>query len=125
MKARRDHVSPLSTQAIVVLKDLQRITSGRRYLFPHLSGKGFTTPNRLTYAMRDMNLGRSTTQHCWRITFSTWASESGYRPEAIEQQLAHVEAGDVQQGTAAGSEKDAVAGLGADYLRATEDSGTV
>lgn len=58
MKARRDHVSPLSTQAIAVLKDLQHITGGGRYLFPHRSGKGFTTPNRLTYAMRDMNLGR-------------------------------------------------------------------
>ncbi|WP_231852627.1 site-specific integrase [Bordetella petrii] len=43
MKARRDHVSPLSTQAIAALKDLQRITGGR-YLFPHRSGKGFTTP---------------------------------------------------------------------------------
>jgi len=73
MKARRDHVSPLlSTQAVAVLKDLQHITGGGRYLFPHRSGKGFTTPNRLTYAMRDMNLGRGTTPHCWRTTFSTW-----------------------------------------------------
>ena len=69
MKARRDHVSPLSVQAIAVLKDLQCITGGGRYLFPHRSGKGFTTPNRLTYAMRDMNLGRGTTPHCWRTTF--------------------------------------------------------
>lgn len=70
MKARRDHVSPLSTQAIDVLRDLQRITSGGRYLFPHRSGKGFTTPNRLTYAMRDMSLSWGTTPHCWRTTFS-------------------------------------------------------
>ncbi len=61
MKARRDHVSPLSTQAVAVLKDLQHITGGGRYLLPHRSGKGFTTPNRLTYMMRDMNLGRGTT----------------------------------------------------------------
>ncbi len=40
MKARRDHISPLSMQAIAVLKDLQRITGGGRYLFPHRSGKG-------------------------------------------------------------------------------------
>jgi hypothetical protein len=44
-------------QAITVLKHLQRITSGGRYLFPHRSGKGFTTPNRLIYAMRDMTPG--------------------------------------------------------------------
>lgn len=85
MKARRDHVSPLSMQAIAVLKDLQCITGGGRYLFPHRSDKGFTTPNRLTYAMRDMNLGRGTTPHCWRTTFSTWANENGYGPDAIER----------------------------------------
>ena len=83
-----------------MLKDLQCITGGGRYLFPP-GGKGFTTPNRLTYAMRDMNLGRGTTPHCWRTTFSTWANENGYRPDAIERQLAHVEsnkgAGDVQR----------------------------
>lgn len=96
MKARRDHISPLSTQAIAVLKGLQRITGGGRYLFPHRSGKGFTTPNRLTYAMRDMNLGRGTTPHCWRTTFSTWANENGFRPDAIERQLAHVESNKVR-----------------------------
>ena len=63
---------------------------------PTPSGKGFTTPNRLTYAMRDMNLGRGTTPHCWRTTFSTWANENGYRPDAIERQLAHVESNKVR-----------------------------
>lgn len=96
MKARRDHISPLSPQAIAVLKNLQRITGGGHYLFPHRGGKGFTTPNRLTYAMRDMNLGRGTTPHCWRATFSTWANENGYRPDAIERQLAHVESNKVR-----------------------------
>lgn len=96
MKARRDHIGPLSMQAIAVLKDLRRITGGGRYLFPHRSGKGFTTPNRLTYAMRDMNLGRGTTPHCWRTTFSTWANENGFRPDAIERQLAHVESNKVR-----------------------------
>lgn len=96
MKARRDHVSPLSAQVIAVLKDLQCITGGGRYLSPHRSGKGFTTLNRLTYAMRDMNLGRGTTPHCWRTTFSTWANENGFQPDAIERQLAHVESNKVR-----------------------------
>ncbi|MDU9389983.1 hypothetical protein [Pseudomonas sp. zfem002] len=35
-------------------------------------GEGlFLLVNRLTYAMRDMNLGRGTTSHCWRTSFST------------------------------------------------------
>ena len=96
MKARREHLSPLSSAAIATLQDLQRITGGGQYLFPHRSGKGFTTPNRLAYAMRDMNLGRGTSPHCWRTTFSTWANENGFRPDAIERQLAHVESNKIR-----------------------------
>lgn len=96
MKARRDHICPLSDSAIEVLHQIRQISGTGRYLFPHRSGKGFTTPNRLTYAMRDMNLGPRATPHCWRTTFSTWANENGYRPDAIERQLAHVESNRVR-----------------------------
>ncbi|MDN7881287.1 tyrosine-type recombinase/integrase [Burkholderia aenigmatica] len=92
----RKYLSPLSPQANAVLKDLQRITGGERYLFPHRTAKGFTTPNRLTYAMRDMSLVLGTTPHCWRTTFSTWANENGYRPDAIGRQLAHIESNKVR-----------------------------
>ena len=61
MKARRDHVSPLSAQALQLPEQLRPITGTGQYLFPHRSGQGFTTPNRLTYAMRDMSLGERTT----------------------------------------------------------------
>ncbi|HCE6774640.1 integrase [Pseudomonas aeruginosa] len=96
MKARRDHICPLSDSAIEVLHQIKQISGAGRYLFPHRSGEGFTTPNRLTYAMRDMNLGPGATPHCWRTTFSTWANENGYRPDAIERQLAHVESNRVR-----------------------------
>lgn len=46
--------------------------------------------------MRDMNLGPRTTPHCWRTTFSTWANEQGFRPDAIERQLSHVEGNKVR-----------------------------
>lgn len=125
MKARRDHVSPLSEQAIQVLEDLRPITEGGRYLFPHRSGEGFTTPNRLTYAMRDMNLGPRTTPHCWRTTFSTWANEQGFRPDAIERQLAHVEGNKVRatynKALLLSQRRDLMQAWG-DYLAATEAS---
>lgn len=96
MKARREHVSPLSEQAFELLEGLRPITGAGRYLFPHRSGEGFATPNRLTYAMRDMKLGERTTPHCWRTTFSTWANEHAFRPDAIERQLAHIESNKVR-----------------------------
>ena len=89
--------------------------------------KGFTTPNRLTYAMRDMNLGRGTTPHCWRTTFSTWANENGYRPDAIERQLAHVESNKVRATYNKALLLDQRRTLlqdWADYLGAAEGSGT-
>lgn len=96
MKARRDHVAPLSDQTLKLLSELRPITGKAQYMFPHRSGEGFTTPNRLTYAMRDMKLGERTTPHCWRTTFSTWANEQGFRPDAIERQLAHIESNKVR-----------------------------
>lgn len=96
MKARREHVSPLSTQAVELLREIHAITGKGRYLFPHRTKETHTTPARLAYAMRDLNLGKGASPHCWRTTFSTWANESGFRPDAIERQLAHVEANRVR-----------------------------
>lgn len=92
MKARRDHVCPLSDQVLTLLSLLRPSTGDGRYLFPHRSLRDEpANPARLSYAMRDMALGRNASPHCWRTTFSTWANEQGFAPDAIERQLAHVE----------------------------------
>jgi integrase len=97
MKARRDHVSPLSTRAIALLEDLRVITGGGRYLFPHkYKPDAFATTARLCYLMRDLNVAKGASPHCWRTTFSTWANENGHAPDAIERQLAHVESNRVR-----------------------------
>ncbi|MGC9985840.1 MAG: integrase arm-type DNA-binding domain-containing protein [Polyangia bacterium] len=97
MKARREHVFPLSTQALGVLEQLRGITGGGRYLFPHRDNPtGFTTTWRLRYLMRDLDIAKGASPHCWRTTFSTWANENGHRPDAIEKQLAHVESNKVR-----------------------------
>jgi integrase len=97
MKARREHVFPLSTQALALLEQLRVITGGSRYLFPHRDNPDtFATHARLCYLMRDMNIAKGASPHCWRTTFSTWANEHGHRPDAIEKQLAHVESNKVR-----------------------------
>ncbi|MGE8666150.1 MAG: hypothetical protein ACN6PM_00365 [Achromobacter mucicolens] len=75
--------------------------------------------------MRDMNLGRGTTPHCGRTTFSTWANENGYRPDAIERQLAHVESNKVRATYKALllDQRRTLLQDWADYLRVAEDSG--
>jgi integrase len=97
MKAGREHVSPLSEQTIALLEQLKVIAGNGRYLFPHRDKPdAFATPARLRYLMRDLNIAKGASPHCWRTTFSTWANENGHRPDAIEKQLAHVESNKVR-----------------------------
>ena len=97
MKARREHVSPLSTQLIELLDDLRVITGGGRYLFPHKNRPdAHATTARLCYLMRDLAVTKGASPHCWRASFSTWSNEHGHPPDAIERQLAHVESNRVR-----------------------------
>ena len=97
MKARREHVFPLSTHAVSLLEQLHMITGSGRYLFPHRDHPDmFATVGRLCYLMRDLDIAKGASPHCWRTTFSTWANENGHRPDAIEKQLAHVESNKVR-----------------------------
>lgn len=92
MKMKREHVVPLSTQAIAILTEARGLTGAGRFVFP-----GQRTPRRpmsentLNAALR--RLGYSTdemTSHGFRSTASTLLNESGkWSVDAIERALAH------------------------------------
>lgn len=94
MKMRRPHASPLSPQAIAMLRDLQEMTGKGRFLFPSTR-----TPNRamsdgtLNAALRRLGYTKEdATSHGFRVSFSSLANESGkWHPDAIERQLAHAD----------------------------------
>lgn len=93
MKMRRPHVVPLPRQAIVLLRELHRITGAGTWLFPNFRRPddvmSATTINR---AFEHMGYASGVwTGHDFRATASTQLHEIGYRPEVIERQLAHVE----------------------------------
>ncbi|PWB39390.1 MAG: peptidase M1 [Rhodocyclales bacterium] len=91
MKARLDHISPLSDQAAALLQELCAITGNSAHLVPRRDGtQRPIDPARFAYAMRDLALAERASPHCFRATFSTWANERGFRLDAIEKQLAHV-----------------------------------
>lgn len=86
------HTVPLSRQAIQILKDLQETTGHGTYVFP--------SPRTLIRPMSDggINAGlrslgipqEELTGHSWRSIARTKLDESlGFRPDIIEQQLAH------------------------------------
>ena len=88
MKARREHVVPLSSQAVELLEQLPR-EEGNKYLFisSKTPGKAVTE---MTVTARLRNAGCDATLHGFRSSFSTWAHErSGFSSHAIEMSLAH------------------------------------
>lgn len=92
MKMGRDHVVPLSSQAIAILREAHALTGSGRFVFPSL--RTSTRPmseNTVNAALR--RLGYSSdeaTGHGFRATARTMLAEVlGYRAELIEHQLAH------------------------------------
>lgn len=96
MKMNRDHVVPLSKQALELVDQLWAIRRNE-YLFPG-ARRAVVNTNFLIYALYDLGLkfrGRQTV-HGFRSLFSTWANEKGWRSDVVERSLAHVEGNKVR-----------------------------
>lgn len=93
MKMREAHVVPLPTQAVAVLRDLQPLTGGSRFVFPSLrTAARSMSENTINAALRRMGYDKATmTGHGFRALASTRLNEMGWAPDVIERQLAHVE----------------------------------
>jgi integrase len=98
MKMRVDHLVPLSTQAIAVLRDLQPLTGGGRYVFPSLRGASRPmSENTVNIALRSLGYdGDTMTGHGFRAMASSRLNEMGWDERAIERQLAHAEPNEVK-----------------------------
>lgn len=93
MKMRRDHIVPLSTQAVAVLQELHYLNGRWKYVFPnpHKPIKHMSE-NAVLYALYRMGYHSRATGHGFRHTASTVLNESGlFHGDVIERQLAHVE----------------------------------
>jgi len=90
-KTETEQIVPLSTQAIEVLEDINRLTGTIRYVFPSLrSNMRPMSNNTVRLALRAMGYDKETmSAHGFRTTASTLLNEQGWSPDAIERQLAH------------------------------------
>jgi integrase len=92
MKMREPHVVPLSTQALAVLAELRTLSGKRKHLFPHRSRDGRTmSENTILYALYRLGYESRMTGHGVRAVASTLLNETGFPPDVIERQLAHIE----------------------------------
>ena len=99
MKMNREHVVPLSRQAVAILTDTQQLTGDGRYVFPSVrTGLRPMSENTLNAALRRLGYGGDEmTAHGFRSTASTLLNESGkWTTDAIERALAHGDADSVR-----------------------------
>lgn len=91
-KTRQPHIVPLSLQAVDVLHELHPLTGRGELVFPGVRGKGRPmSENTVNAALRYMGFDKDTmTGHGFRALARTVLDEVlGFRPDYIEQQLAH------------------------------------
>lgn len=93
MKMREEHIVPLSSQAVAVLRELQPLTGNGRYVFPsERSRQRPMSDGTINAALRRMGFDKDTmTGHGFRAMASTRLNEMGWAPDVIERQLAHAE----------------------------------
>jgi integrase len=91
MKGKREHIVPLASQVVALLRALEPITGGGPLVFPSLRASSRPISEvTLNAALRRMGFSKDEmTPHGFRSMASTRLNEMGYPPSDIELQLAH------------------------------------
>ncbi|ECR4178194.1 tyrosine-type recombinase/integrase, partial [Salmonella enterica] len=85
-------------QAVKMLRTLQGLTGHRQHLFPGRDNPlGPMTSHSLRQLLKSLGWSGIYSPHATRTTGSTRLNEMGYRPDAIEAQLAHADTNNVRR----------------------------
>lgn len=131
MKMRRPHRVPLSRQVIEMLKELHEHTHWWKFLFPCLGKpRKAMSENAVNQGLRKLGYtADQMTAHGFRAMAATLLNEMGeWNPDAIERQLAHVDANQVRRAYARGEywdERVRMMQHWSDYLDQLRDGGKV
>jgi integrase len=97
MKAGRDHIVPLSKQAVHALRLLKQYQeqsgSKSQYVFPGTQGAATMSNMTLLLMFKRMGFGKKMTGHGWRGVASTILNEKGFNRDWVEMALAHIPQG--------------------------------
>ncbi|WP_341919397.1 tyrosine-type recombinase/integrase [Hydrocarboniphaga effusa] len=92
MKMRRDHIVPLSRQALEILSALKPAASNPRYVFPGHSGRPYISDGTINAAIRRIGFSKDEfTHHGFRSMATTCLNEEGWNSDAIEMQMSHAD----------------------------------
>lgn len=98
MKAKREHIVPLSAQALEILEVMKPISSHREHVFPSRSDpKQPMNSQTANAALKRIGFGGKLVAHGLRSIVSTVMNEAGLNPDVIEAALAHSDKNEVRK----------------------------
>ncbi|ROP49856.1 integrase [Enterobacter sp. BIGb0383] len=98
MKAKREHVVPLSSQALNVLEIMIPISAHREHVFPSRNDpKQPMSSQTANAALKRIGFSGKLVAHGLRSIASTAMNEANFNPDVIESSLAHIEKNSVRK----------------------------
>ena len=98
MKARREHIVPLSQQALDILELMKPISAQREHVFPSRNDpKQAMNSQTANAALKRIGYGGKLVAHGLRSIASTAMNEAGFHPDIIEAALAHSDKNEVRR----------------------------
>jgi integrase len=97
MKMRIEHVVPLSTHSISILKHIKQLYPSQQYVFHSGNSSKPIRDNALLQALYWLGYKSKMTVHGFRALASTLLNEHSFRFDVIERQLAHAESNQVRR----------------------------
>ncbi|EAV6713244.1 TPA: integrase domain-containing protein [Salmonella enterica subsp. enterica] len=98
MKAKREHIVPLSVRALDILEIMKPISAHREYVFPSRNNpKQPMNSQTANAALKRIGYGGKLVAHGLRSIASTAMNEEGFNPDVIEAALAHSDKNEVRK----------------------------
>ncbi|ENM6734764.1 tyrosine-type recombinase/integrase [Salmonella enterica subsp. enterica serovar Bredeney] len=98
MKAKREHIVPLSPQALDILEVMKPISAHREHVFPSRNDpKQPMNSQTANAALKRIGYGGKLVAHGLRTIASTALNEAGFNPDVIEAALAHSDKNEVRR----------------------------
>lgn len=98
MKAKREHIVPLSPQALEMLDVMKPISAHREHVFPSRNDpKQPMNSQTANAALKRIGYGGKLVAHGLRSIASTALNEAGFNPDVIEAALSHVDKDEVRR----------------------------
>lgn len=98
MKAKREHIVPLSPQALDILEVMKPISSHREHVFPSRNDpKQAMNSQTANAALKRIGYGGKLVARGLRSIASTALNEAGFNSDVIESALAHIDKNEVRR----------------------------